>query len=173
MDYILESEKIILNKLRQRKSVLITHSIPKIYQDTSTQKYHKGLNQLKLAELEAPEKTEKISSVIKSNKIIKNKTTYLISEHKNKEIQFNFYIENNEKTRNIFNTNKIKIKPFYNLSDINELIDYYFSCALKKEFYCPYLTDNEIIEIINFIQNNPYDFSLIVNTTFKKLLGEK
>ncbi len=171
-NYIIETENILLNGFRNGNSIFYKHAIPKLYKKNNGE-MHRGLNQLRLAQLNLSEYTIPVPEIFDSEKkihIFGNPVLICEKNKKTKKIDFNFYYNfHSDKPEKKYNTSK---KAYYDLSEITDILEYYFSCSINSDPYVPNFEQKQKDMFLNYIIYHPYDFSKITNNIFSKLLKE-
>lgn len=164
-NYALETEQLIFESIQNDNCILTKKHKPLIYFNYSTKKLHRGLNQVKLAQLNFSQSTQSLANITKqthttcSNNII-------ICEKYNNRIVYQFH---NEYKKINIQLDKQFQKPYYDFYNINELIEYYFVSAINNDFFLPHLNSEQLENLKNFIKEKPLELSRIINTTFNSL----
>lgn len=167
-NYVLEFERFICNKLKNKTSILIKNDNPYLLYDYKTRKLVKGLNQIKLMENNFLFNPIKLTDTIYYRKKI-SKKIILLAEYKNNKKIYYYVTESKELSKAAEN----KIKSSFSLTKIEDILEYYFTCCKNQTPYNPFFSDEEIYSFYKFIENNPYELSKKIKMIFEKVTGVK
>lgn len=154
----------MIQNIKNNKCLFLRKCVPPLYYDAASKTFHKGINQLLLAENNFTGATCKLHDFIKNPDFIcsDKKTILICSLNEKKEFNFYLNIKSNRKTYK-------SIETFSFNNTLEDYFKYYFFCAFTQKQFNPEYFEINKTSLINFIEKNPRNFSININQLFNEI----